>query len=137
WGNESRKLPLVFRVGGRRAWTNWSMPWKNARSADDKGRSLAKLCSRLFASIPGFMVTGRLGTETEEIDMSVLKDSAEPRLRREGALILAECKNWTGHCGKNEFVLFHPKIENRSHRCTLGFLISWNGFAGTVTKEML
>jgi len=34
-------------------------------------------------------------------------------------------------------VLFHQKIENRSHRCTLGFLISWNGFAETVTKEML
>jgi hypothetical protein len=24
-----------------------------------------------------------------------------------------------------------------SQRCTLGFLISWNGFASTVTKEML
>ncbi len=34
--------------------------------------------------------------------------SAEARLRREGALILAECKNWRGKCGKNEFV------ENRS-----------------------
>jgi hypothetical protein len=34
-------------------------------------------------------------------------------------------------------VLFHRKLENRSRRCTLGFLISWNGFAGTVTKEML
>ena len=61
----------------------------------------------------------------------------EPRLRREGALILAECKNWTGKCGKNEFVVFLAKLENRSQRCTLGFLISWNGFKETVTKEML
>ena len=37
----------------------------------------------------------------------------------------------------NELVLFHQKIENRSHRCTLGFLISWNGSAETVTEEML
>ncbi len=37
-----------------------------------------------------------------------VNDSAEARLRREGALILAECKNWRGKCGKNEFV------ENRS-----------------------
>jgi hypothetical protein len=110
---------------------------ENATSADDKGRTLEELCSRLFASIPGFFVTGRVRTETEEIDISVLNDSAEPRLRREGALILAECKNWTGKCGKNEFVLFHAKLENRNRRCTLGFLISWNGFAETITKEML
>jgi hypothetical protein len=110
---------------------------ENATSADDKGRTLEELCSRLFASVPGFFVTGRVRTETEEIDISVLNDSAEPRLRREGAMILAECKNWTGKCGKDEFVLFHAKLENRSRRCTLGFLISWNGFAETVTKEML
>ncbi len=52
-------------------------------------------------------------------------------------MILAECKNWTGKCGKNEFVVFHSKLENRSRRCPLGLLISWNGFSETVTKEML
>jgi hypothetical protein len=108
-----------------------------ASSADDKGRTLEELCSRLFASVPGFFVTGRVRTETEEIDISVLNDSSEPRLRREGALILAECKNWTSKCGKNEFVVFHAKLENRSQRCTLGFLISWNGFSHAITKEML
>lgn len=110
---------------------------ETARSADDKGRTLEELCSRLFASVPGFVVTGRVRTETEEIDISVLNDSTEARLRREGALILAECKNWTGKCGKNEFVVFHAKLENRSQRCTLGVLISWNGFSNTITKEML
>ena len=110
---------------------------ENAASPDDKGRALEELCSRLFASVPGFAVTGRVRTETEEIDISVVNDSAEPRLRREGALILAECKNWTGKCGKNELVVFMAKLENRSQRCTLGFLISWNGFKETVTKEML
>lgn len=110
---------------------------EKARSADDKGRTLEELSSRLFASVPGWVVTGRVRTETEEIDISVLNDSAEPRLRREGALILAECKNWMGKCGKNEFVVFQAKLENRSQRCTLGFLISWNGFSDTVSKEML
>ena len=110
---------------------------ETASSADDKGRTLEELSSRLFASVPGFAVTGRIRTETEEIDISVVNDSSEPRLRREGALILAECKNWTGSCGKNEFVIFQTKLENRSQRCTLGFLISWNGFRETVTKEML
>lgn len=108
-----------------------------AESADAKGRMLEELCSRLFSSVPGFTVTGRIRTETEEIDISVLNDSVEARLRREGAIILVECKNWTTKCGKDEFVLFHQKIENRSQRCTLGVLISWNGFAQTVTKEML
>lgn len=108
-----------------------------AKSTDDRGRSLEELCSRLFETIPGFTVTGRLRTATEEIDISILNDSNEPRLRRESALLLAECKNWSGKCGKNELVLFREKIENRNRRCSLGFLISWNGFANTVTKEML
>jgi hypothetical protein len=33
--------------------------------------------------------------------------------------------------------LFHQKLENRNQRCSFGILIAWNGFAGTVTKEML
>lgn len=109
----------------------------SARSSDDKGRSLEELASRLFEQVPGFSVTGRIRTATEEIDISILNDSADPRLRKEGALVLAECKNWNGKCGKDEFVLFHEKLENRNRRCSLGFLISWNGFKSTVTKEML
>lgn len=108
-----------------------------ARTADEKGRTLEELCSRLFLSVAGLTVTGRIRTATEEIDITVLNDSQEPRLRREGAVILAECKNWTGQCGKNEFVIFKEKLENRSRRSTIGFLISWNGFADTITKEML
>ena len=86
---------------------------ESAASADDKGRTLEELCSRLFASVPGFVVAGR---ESEEIDISMVNDSPEPRLRREGAVILAECKNWTGKCGKNEFVVSNAKLENRSQR---------------------
>ena len=106
-------------------------------TTDDKGRSLEELCSRLFESVPGFSVNGRVRTATEEIDLSILNDRDDPRFRRESALLLAECKNWTGRCGKDEFVVFREKIENRNRRCSLGFLISWNGFATTVTKEML
>jgi hypothetical protein len=108
-----------------------------APTTDDKGRGLEELCSRLFESVKGFTVSGRIRTATEEIDISILNDSADPRLRRESALLLAECKNWTGKCGKDEFVIFREKIENRNRRSSLGFLISWNGFTSTVTKEML
>lgn len=110
---------------------------ERASTTQEKGRSLEELCSRLFESVPGLRVTQRIRTETEEIDISVLNDSEDPRLRREGAIILAECKNWSGRCGKNEFVVFKAKLENRSGRSTLGVLISWNGFADTITKEML
>lgn len=123
WGDDALEL-LVERVS-------------TATSADDKGRSLEELCSRLFASVSGFKVTGRVRTATEEIDISIINDSSEPRLRRESALVLAECKNWSGKCGKDEFVVFREKMENRNQRCSLGFLISWNGFTGTITKEML
>jgi len=123
WGSRSHDV-LVDAVG-------------TAQTADEKGRSLEELCSQLFASVPGLTVNGRVRSQTEEIDISILNDSSDPRLRREGAVILAECKNWTGRCGKNEFVLFKEKLENRSRRATLGFLISWNGFADTITKEML
>lgn len=110
---------------------------ETATTTDDKGRSLEELCSRLFESVNGLTVTNRIRTATEEIDISILNDSDDPRLRRESALLLAECKNWMGKCGKDEFVIFREKIENRNQRCNLGFLISWNGFATTVTKEML
>lgn len=108
-----------------------------ATSTDAKGRALEELMSRMFESIQGFSVTDRVRTATEEIDLSILNDSDEPRFRREGAILLAECKNWSSKCGKNEFVIFKEKIENRSRRSTLGFLVSWNGFGTTFTKEML
>jgi hypothetical protein len=57
--------------------------------------------------------------------------------RRESALLIAECKNWSGKCGKDKVVLFRSKLENRTGRVSCGFLISWNGFAETVTAEML
>lgn len=123
WGSESIDT-LVDRVDA-------------ATSADDKGRSLEELCARLFDSVPGFTVTQRIRTATEEIDIAIRNGSKETPFDREEALILAECKNWSGRCGKDEFVLFLEKIQNRNQRCSLGFLISWNGFAVTVTKEML
>ena len=108
-----------------------------AQTTDAKGRSLEELVARLFGTVPGFTVGGRLRTVTEEIDITVLNNSDDARIRREEAIILAECKNWSSKCGKNEFVIFKEKIENRKGRCSLGFLISWNGFADTITKEML
>jgi hypothetical protein len=109
-----------------------------AKSADEKGRVLEQLIAALFQTVPGLSLSdSRVRTETEEIDLVLENHCEDPRLKREGAIILVECKNWSSKCGKNEFVLFKEKIRNRKGRCTIGFLFSWNGFAGTITKEML
>lgn len=111
---------------------------ETATTATDKGRSLEELMARLFGSVARFEVDDRnVRTETEEIDLTILNGSNDPPFSKEGPLLLVECKNWSSNCGKNEFVIFKEKIRNRSQRCTVGFLISWNGFADTVTKEML
>lgn len=109
-----------------------------SKTANEKGKALEDLLVRLFSDSQSFSVNEiRATTETEEIDVMVLNKSTDPRFMRESAILLVECKNWSGKCGKNEFVIFKEKIENRKSRCSLGFLISWNGFAETVTKEML
>ena len=109
-----------------------------AQGAHEKGRALEELMARFFGSVAGFTVSGRnVRTETEEIDIAIRNGATDPVFSREEVFVLAECKNWSGKCGKNEFVLFKEKLENRSQRCSVGFLVSWNGFAETITKEML
>jgi len=108
-----------------------------AATANAKGRALEDLLSALFQSVPGFQVSQRQRTQTEEIDLLVENNSQEGWLKGEGSLILVECKNWQSKCGKDQFVTFREKILSRRGRCKLGFLVSWNGFAETVTKEML
>jgi hypothetical protein len=110
---------------------------KSARSADQKGRALEELVSELLSSVPGFIVTSRKRTSTEEIDLVVSNRSTDTHLASEGPFVLVECKNWTRKCGKNEYVLFRNKLENRKGRCKLGFLVSWHGFTDTFGKEML
>src|SRR5207245_802955 len=51
---------------------------QKAKTSDDRGRSLEELCSRLFATVSGFVVSGRLRTATEEIDIFIVNDSSEP-----------------------------------------------------------
>ncbi len=106
-------------------------------SPNAKGRVLEELTCKLLDTVPGFKVGGRVRTETEEIDVTIINGSDDPIWKREGALLLAECKNWSSRCGKNELVVFQEKLRNRRSRCSCGLLVSWNGFAETVTKELL
>ena len=103
-----------------------------------KGRSLEELMCRLFAQVHGFQVQeGHMITANEEIDITVLNGSEDPRFRRDAPLVLVECKNWSGKAGRPDFSAFMTKIENRTGRCTFGVMVSWNGFASTVRDERL
>lgn len=104
-----------------------------------KGKALEELTSALWESVGGFIEIGRnTNTATEEIDLVFRNDSREPAWQKESQIILVECKNWRSQrAGKNEFVLFKEKMENRAGRCKLGFLVCTEDFAETVTKEML
>ena len=106
-------------------------------TSDLKGRVLEELVSKLFLTILGLRVLTRIKTATEEIDIGIFNDTAEGFLASEEAVILAECKNWSGKCGRDEFSLLETKAENRRQRCSLSFLISWSGFTGTIDKELL
>jgi len=109
----------------------------SAQGSTDKGKALETLVSSLFANVDGFSIQPNQRTDTEEIDLVVVNGSNEPRWRNGTPLILVECKNWSARCGKNEVVQFRDKLTNRYGQCRLGFLVSWGGFADTVTKDLL
>ena len=110
-----------------------------AEETNRKGKALETLVAALFSTVEGFVEVDRnINTQDEEIDIVYRNESKHPTWQKESSLILVECKNWISkRVGKNEFVLFQEKIENRSGRCQLGFLICVEEFADTVTKEML
>ncbi len=108
-------------------------------TSHEKGVALEELTTRLFQMVPGFSATGHIVTRfgTEEIDINIQNASEDPVWQRESDMLIAECKNWSKKCGKNEFVTFKDKLRKRTGRVSSGFLVSWNGFANTVKTEML
>lgn len=118
--------------------------WKEFLSEiirDKKGKALEKIVAILMESIFGVgKITTRRRTKTEEIDIVIRNELNDEFWKKQGSIVLVECKNWTketGKIGKNEIVLFRDKIANRYGRCKLGFLISLNGFKKTITMDML
>ncbi len=107
--------------------------------AGQKGKALEELLAAVFASIPGFTVSeSNYHTATEEIDLVLRNTSADPFWRGLGSLVLVEAKHWQAQrVGKNEYVQFYRKLENRGGHCTLGFLICTERFAETFHQEQL
>ena len=78
------------------------------------------LADLLHISI-GYQVFGKIGKGNGDPSLVLFKEGASVNHRK-----LA-----------NEFVLFEDKLRNRAGRVSMGFLISWNGFADTIEKSML
>lgn len=111
---------------------------KTTLDTDEKGKYLEELVARFFSEISGFKIIERKRTKTEEIDIVIVNNSDDSFWKAESNLILIECKNWTKKpAGKNEYVAFREKLENRRGRAKLGFFISGKGFAKTFGLEDL
>jgi len=108
-------------------------------NSQEKGKALEDLIAALLASVDGFIEISRnYNTLTEEIDIVIRNETRDAAWQKESPIILVECKNWhSKRVGKNEFVLFKEKMENRVGRCELGFLVCTEKFADTIEKEML
>ncbi len=103
-----------------------------------RGKALETLLAFALNRVPGLKVhTTNYRTETEEIDLIVLNASEQVPLSREGSLILVECKNWTDRVPRSELSSLETKIRNRGGRCTVGYLVSWNGVTEDLQKERL
>jgi hypothetical protein len=118
-------------------WQRLLVKVESAESSKMKGDALEELMTSLFSSISGFEISTNVETRTEEIDLWIENECSRAPFNKEGPLILVECKNWAGKAGKNEFVQLREKARNRRGRCTVAFLVSWNGSAKTITEEML
>ncbi|MDC2215919.1 conserved hypothetical protein [uncultured Dysgonomonas sp.] len=110
---------------------------RTVKDIEDKGKYLEELIARFFSEIQGFQVIERKRTKTEEIDIVIINNSEQSFWKSESNLILVECKNWNKPAGKNEYVSFREKLENRRGRAKLGFFVSVKGFAKTFMLEDL
>jgi len=113
--------------------------WAAARTEADpqkKGAALEQLMLLMFRSIAGFQhARVNRQNELEEIDVLVQNGSADPFWQKEGAYVLAECKNWSKPVGVPELKLFRQKVEDRYGRSALGFFIAVGGYAETAKVE--
>lgn len=109
---------------------------KETKDVNEKGKYLEELIAKLFGQIKGFEIIERVRTKTEEIDIVIINKSQEPFWEHESKLVLIECKNWKKRpAGKNEYISFRTKLENRRGRAKIGFFISGKGFAKTFGIE--
>jgi CheY-like chemotaxis protein len=115
--------------------------WTLVQTEKDRNRKgvlLEKLVALLLKSIPGFdRLDSRIQNESEEIDVLVQNNAADPFWQKESPYILVECKNWSKHVGTKEIRDFWGKMEGRYDRCRLALFVAPGGFADTVREFLL
>ena len=144
-GDRVRQALDLSRGSGRRTSltelliiANWDEVFK-ATDKQKKGWYLESLVGHLLRTIPGWSVSEREGTSTEEIDLVVLNESNDGFWRQRSSFILFECKNWgVEHRkpGRSEYDAFYCKLLRRTaDYCRLGFFVSLNGVSKDFEKE--
>lgn len=113
--------------------------WEHTRTEVDsnrKGKLLEELVKDLFHATPGFeRVSTRLRNEVEEIDIVVENRSNDPLWKIDGApYLLAECKNWSSHCGANELRNFYGKLTSKYKRARTVFFYCTGRIYGSVSR---
>lgn len=100
-----------------------------AVTADAKGASFELLAMYLFEHLDGVEITQHdVLMPAEEIDIVLWNAQREEVLRPWEAVILVECKNWSGHVGAQPLDSFIGKLRRRSLKT--GIFIAASGVSG-------
>lgn len=98
----------------------------------EAGRALEYVVKLLLDSCPGFETSWhRRRTATEEHDLICLNQAHHRFWRRQGSIVLVECKDRVSRPGAPERSRFEEKIRNRKGQATVGIYVSGSGFART------
>jgi CheY-like chemotaxis protein len=114
----------------------WAEAQRSEQPAARRGRLLEETVCLLFRTMPG-LEDARVNTRApaEEFDVVAQNASQDEILRKEGPILLVECKNWSGTVTPVEYEYFRAKLRDRFQRATLGILLGMNGFTeGVDTK---
>jgi hypothetical protein len=128
-------------LGNREREAELHADWAMARTSEHpqtKGAALERVVRRLFESVPGLHhARTNVANDTEEIDVLVMNQCSHEVLRRQGDVLVVECKNWTGRVGAEVFSRLRDKVTNRYGRARMGVCVAMGGFADTVRTALL
>jgi Restriction endonuclease len=104
-----------------------------ATTNQDKGARFETLAIYLFEHLEGVEITDHdIRMASEEIDLVLWNAQREEVLRPWEAVILVECKNWSGAVGAPALDNFIGKLRRRSLKT--GIFIAANGVTGGFIK---
>lgn len=105
---------------------SYYMDLKNENDAFKKGKKYEDFIAILFRSIGFQEIMKRVKDESlNEVDLVIRNDIKDEFLSKFGKYILIECKNKPDtKTDKNDYIVFHSKLENASNMAELVFLFT-------------